>query len=121
MRELFMEERIMVYLMQLRITPNLKGYQYLKAVIKRVCEDESLKFKMSSRLFKEVAPQFNEKPTLFDRALRHATVVSYNRDGIEHFENLAKVRFSIRKPSAREMICVLAEKLKVELCYKFDC
>lgn len=119
MIKLFIEEKIMVYLMLLKITPNLKGYKYIKAAVMKICEDESLKYQMANKLYKEIAPEFGEKPSLFDRALRHAVDVSFNREGIHQFERAAKVYFSMPRPSAREVICVLAEKLRIDVYNEF--
>jgi len=119
MQRLYMELQLMTYLMYLRIMPNLKGYTYLKEAALRLCEDEKLKFHMSNTLYKELADRFGEKVSLFDRALRHAVEVSYRRDGIQQFEKKLKIDFSERKPSAKEIICVLAEKIKMDAYEKF--
>ena len=110
----------MVYLMQLSITPNLKGYHYIKAASLEISKDENKKIKMRSRLFIELSNFFNEKPLLFERAVRHAVEVSYKLKGIERFEKSLHIRFSQEKPSVGELICVLAEKANLEY-YQYCC
>lgn len=115
----FMEERLIVYLMQLKITPNLKGYAYIKEAVMRVCENSEKKHNMSTNLFKELAEHFGNKVSLLDRSLRHAIEVSYKRGGIEEFERVMDINISSHKPSVKEVICMLAEKLRLDLYRAF--
>lgn len=114
MKRLYLEAQLIIYLIVLRITPNLKGYNYLKEAVLRVCEDDSKKIKMSNNLYLELARDFNEKPALIDRALRHALEVAYKRDGFIEFERFTKFNFICEKPTAKELICFLAEKLNLD-------
>lgn len=116
----FIEIRVMTYLMMLKITPNLKGYTYFKECIIRLLEDGKLRHKMSKGLFIEMANRFNDKPHLFDRALRHAVDVSYKRNGIRCLERKIKLEFSNDKPSAKEILCYLAEKIKIDVYQKYN-
>lgn len=115
MKEIFIEEKLIVYLMMLKITPNLKGYTYMKETVKRLCMHEEKKMHMTTGIYREVAEYFHEKPSLFDRALRHAVEVSYKKNGIEDFERATKFEFPIPKPTARDVICMLAEKVAIDL------
>lgn len=119
MKEYFIEIRLIVYLMLLKITPNLKGYTYFKEVVKRICIDRMKKYQMAE-LFKEVALSYHEKPSLLDRSLRHAIDVSYKRSGIADFERSMKIGFAGNKPTVRELICVLVEQLTIELNQAFS-
>ena len=116
----YMEEKLIIYLMQLRITPNLKGYAYIKEAAMRVCQNSSKKSHMSNNLFKELSEEFGDKVNLLDRALRHAVDVSFKREGISYFEKVTQIMFSENKPSAKEIICVLAEMLKLDLYQKYN-
>lgn len=113
-REVFIEERIMVYLMALKITPNLKGYTYFKEGTKKIIEDFSKKYKVNTRLYVELGNEYNVKPVLIDRALRHAIEVCEKRDGLRDFERIAKYEFDDDKISPRKLLCILAEKVNIE-------
>ena len=115
MKRAFMEERLIVYLMILKITPNLKGYRYIKEAAMLVCENGANTYRTTKNLFKEIAEIFGEKQTLLDRALRHAIEVSYKRDGIEAFEKATNISFFDDKPSVKDVVYVLAEKLSIDL------
>lgn len=120
MLKMYMEEKLIVYLMYLKITPNLKGYTYIKEAVMRICQDNDKKNKMSNNLFKELSEEYGDKVSLLDRSLRHAVDVSYKRNGIKDFERVTRVDFSENKPSAKEIICVLVEILKLDLYDKFQ-
>lgn len=119
LKKCFLEEKLIVYLMQMKITPNLKGYTYIKEAALRVCENSSKKRQMTNVLFKELAEEFGEKPSLLDRALRHAIEVSFKRNGIHDLERMISVYFTEKKPSPKEIICILAEKLNLDLYQEF--
>ena len=119
MEELYMEEKIMIYLMHLKITPNLKGYKYMKEAALRLCKNSGKKYYKTNELIKELSSEMGEKASLYDRAIRHAVEVSFKRDGIRAFERFMRIDFSVSKPTAKEILHVLAEKLKVEVGQKF--
>ena len=107
-------ERLSVYLMVLKITPNLKGYQILKDCALRVYEDSAKKHRIHENLYLDLAERYNQNATLIQRALRHAIEVSSKRNGIKDFERLMDIEFFDDKPSPRELICVLVERAVVE-------
>lgn len=113
-QNIFMEERISMYLMLLKITPNLKGYKFFKECIKQIYADSTKKFKIQEKLYNIVAQKFEEKIENVDRSLRHAILSSINKHGIEDFEKFLHFEFYNKKPSPRELLCVLVEKLVVD-------
>ena len=110
----FIEMRMIVYLLVLKITPNLDGYKYLKEAVIRVCEDFTKKYNMTKILFKEISDKEGKNVFVVDRALRHALKRSYDQDGILALERKMDFDFASPKPSAKEVICALAEKLSME-------
>ncbi len=113
-RGVLLEERLSVYLMLLKITPNLKGYTYMKECAKQIFVDSTKKFNIQEKLYKDVGEMYNEKSTIIERSLRHAIDASLNRDGIKDFEKFMKMEFYNEKPSPRELLCVLVERAMVE-------
>lgn len=113
--EIFIEERITVFLLLLKITPNLKGYSYLKCAIKKILENRAYKRNMSNGLYEVMAKEFGISKNLIDRSMRHAILVGCKRGGIEYFELRTGYSFSNERPTPREMICTLVEILTVEM------
>ena len=113
-RVLLFEERLCVYLMMLKITPNLRGYTFMKECAKKIYEDSTMKFNANTKLYYDVGNMFNEKSTSIERALRHAIEVSLKKNGIEDFERYMKLEFYNEKPSPRELLCILVEKAVIE-------
>ena len=112
--DVFLEERLSVYLMILKIAPNLKGYYFLKEGVKKIAQDTSKKFNVGNGLYTEIAQENGIKKDLVDRAMRHAIEVSIKRNGISDFERVMSVSFKTDKPTPRELLCILAEKAILE-------
>ncbi len=113
-RVVFLEERLSVYLMMLKITPNLKGYIFLKDCAKIIYSDSTMKFHINEKLYNIVGSQYNETSSIIERALRHAIEVSIKREGIKEFEKFMKIEFYNDKPTPRELLCILVERAVVE-------
>lgn len=113
-KELFLEERITIYLLILKITPHLRGHDIFKNGVKKIVEDISKKHNVKNRLYNEIAEENNMAVDLIDRAMRHSIDVSMKRNGISEFEKRVKVDFKNLKPTPRELLCTMAEKIIVE-------
>ncbi len=113
-RDFLIDERLSVYLMILKITPNLKGYIYLKDCAKKIFKDSTMKFNVNNKLLKDIAVENQESIIIVERALRHAIDVCSKRKGLESFAKFAKVEFYSSKPSPRELLCILVERVAVE-------
>ena len=107
-KELTLEKHISSLLVILKIGPNLKGYDYLKAGALEMTLDHSKKHHMSNNLYAKLSTKFNLQRDCIDRAMRHAIDISHQRGGIPEFEKLADVEFSLPRPTPREMMCMLS-------------
>ncbi len=110
----FIEERLVIYLLILKISPNLRGYAFLKKGVIKIVEDCTKKHNVNNRLYCEIAKEFNISQDLVDRAMRHAIDVSVKRKGITDFERRLKIDFSSPHPTPKELLCTIAEKIIVE-------
>ena len=108
--DLLIEERLSLYMIMLKISPNLMGYDFFKEGAKRIIKAADMKCKVGVRLYNEIGNDCGVRQDIVDRALRHAIDVSYKRNGIYDFERIMHHRFSMVKPSPRELLCFLAEK-----------
>ena len=109
------EEDLTIYLLVLKITPNLKGYDLIKEGVKIILQDLSKKHHVNQRLYFELANSFDFDMDLVDKAMRNAIDVSYKRGGICDFEKSFHIDFSSQKPTPRELICILSEKIVLDL------
>ena len=112
---LLIEERLSVYLILLKITPNLMGYDFFKQGAEKIIQDGEKKFNVGVGLYNEIACDNGVKPDRVDRALRHAIDVSYKRNGLCDFERAMHIRFSMGRPSPKELLCLLAEMVNREV------
>ena len=101
--------QLTVYLMVLKIPPNLNGYSYIKSGITKIVKDLSKKHNVNNRLYNEIAEEFNVPKSLIDRSMRHAIKVSVKRNGISDFEKYSSIEFSSENPTPRELISMLSE------------
>ena len=111
---LLVEEKLSLYLIMLKISPNLRGYDFFKEGARKIIENADKKHNVGAGLYKEIADDNGVKQEIVDRAMRHAIDVSFKRNGINEFERVMHIRFSICKPSPRELLCLLAEKAAAE-------
>ncbi len=112
--EYVLDRQLTIYLMVLKISPNLKGYSYIKSCIEKIYKDNSKKINVNKYLYPEVAKEFNVDKSLIDRSMRHAIEVSVKRDGIRDFERFASFEFDRDKPTPKDLISLLAEKAKLD-------
>lgn len=113
--DIFVEQKLIVYLSYLKIAPNLKGYSCIKKCVKRILEDPLKKRNMTNVLYKELAEQYGMATNLIDRAMRHSLLVSFKKDGINAFEEKTGYSFASAVPTPREVVCLLAEVVRMDL------
>lgn len=113
--DVFVEEKLIVYLSYLKIAPNLKGYAFMKSCIKHLVLNPLKKNNLTNGIYKEISEEYQIATNLIDRAMRHALLVSFKKDGIEDFEKRTGYSFASTRPTPRETICLLAELVKMDL------
>jgi len=114
-KDIFIEEKLFNLLFILRISPSLKGYNFVVEAVKRIIEDPSKKFNVRRRLYKEIGDKYNERENLIDRALRHAIIVSEKKCGLEEFEKKTNYTFANGKPTPRELLSTLSEQVRMKV------
>lgn len=67
-----METKISEKLMAKGITPNLRGFYYLKEAVNLVIDDRDYLFSLTKRLYPEIAKKHDTTPGCVERAMRHA-------------------------------------------------
>ncbi|CAH1215257.1 hypothetical protein PAECIP111891_04240 [Paenibacillus allorhizoplanae] len=88
---------------QIGIPVNIKGYKFLREAISEVSRDESLLDSMSN-LYKQIAERYKTTPSKVERAMRHATEISFNAGGLLYLFH--------EKPTNGNFIGLMAEKFR---------
>lgn len=113
--DIFIEEKLIVYLSYLKISPNLKGYACIKNLVKSLVKNPLKKRNITNVLYQELGDRYNMAKNLIDRAMRHALLVSFKKSGIEDFESRTGYTFTSTRPTPREMVCMLAELIRMDV------
>ncbi len=114
-KEIFIEEKLTMYLFLLKIFPNVKGYHLIKEAVKEIIDDPTLKFNVCQRLYSVLANKLGEDEDLIDRAIRHAIDLSYFNDGITYFEIHTQRHFNVDKPSPRQLFSEVSALMQESL------
>lgn len=111
-----MEKHVANLLHKLGIPSHIKGYKYMIACVCLVIEDDTYISNITTRLYVDVAEQYNTTWGRVERAVRHAIGVVYERGP----KNLLNTIFDITtmapnktRPTNKEFICRIAELLVV--------
>ena len=107
--KILIQERLSIFLILLKITPNLMGYDFFKQGAEKIVYDGDKKVNVGLGLYREIAEDNGVKHDLVDRAMRHAIDVSFKRNGLYDFEKTYNIKFYMKKPSPKELLCILAE------------
>ncbi len=94
------------------ITPNLKGFRYLRSAITMVMEDEAIIEAVTKVIYPEIAKEYKTTPVRAERAIRHAIETSWERDDGQTITNVFNLPKSSKRPTNSEFIGLAAEYLK---------
>lgn len=110
------EEQVAKLLKLLGISPNLKGYHYIKVAIDMLQNDPTLIHRVTKELYPGIAEKCNSTVAKVERAIRHAVEVSFSSlcidDIREYFGNC--VRYNKDKLTNSEFLSIVAERLEFE-------
>lgn len=112
-KRVFIEERLSLMLMKIRVLPNAKGYNLLKDVVMQIALDASKKLNMNKKLYPALAENYNISVSQIERRLK--TMCEACKRGLNQSacENLFGCQ-NVETISAKQVICSLAERLKLE-------
>jgi len=109
------DQKIMEIFLSIGLPPHLKGYQYLRAAIKLVLEDNSMIYSITKRLYPEVAKQFDVTATKVELAIRHTLDVAWQRNKVDLNKIFGcEVYLKNNKPTNGEFIALIADKLATD-------
>ncbi len=84
------------------IPPSVRGYQYLREALLMLAKDSNNLLGVSKIMYPEIARKYNTTPQRVERAIRHATEISWQGLGINKLKSFFPNRFEI--PSNRDFL-----------------
>nr|WP_264473097.1 sporulation initiation factor Spo0A C-terminal domain-containing protein [Anaerostipes caccae] len=100
--------KISKLLKQLGITPNLKGYLYLRQAIEIGVRDASVFDGITKRLYPHIAEQNHTTSTSVERTIRHAIDTVWSKGNKELFWSITQT-CTLERPTNSQFIIQLAE------------
>lgn len=100
-------------LINMGITPDKLGFEYLRYAILLVAKDTSYLQAITKRLYPDIAKEYKVKSRDIERCIRFAIGQAYNYGGLLEINNLygAVVYKNDYKPTNGELIGILADNL----------
>lgn len=95
---------------------HIKGHNYLRTAIIHVYEDRTYLGKVMSRLYPDIACEYQTSISCVERGIRNAIEVSWNRGDMVVLEEIFgnTISYSKSKPTNSEFIAMIADRLRVE-------
>ncbi|NLC48654.1 MAG: sporulation transcription factor Spo0A [Tenericutes bacterium] len=112
-----LQEKISKVLHDLGIPSHIKGYQFIKAAILIVCNDNKFICEVTKSIYPSLATNFNTSIYNIERSMRHAIEISFLRGDIELINEFFGHSISAEKskPTNFEFIVTIADKLRCEM------
>lgn len=109
-----LEHAVYQLLIQLGIPSRLCGFHYLKEAVLTASADYKVMRKVTTRLYPEIAAQYQTTASRVERGMRHAIEVAWERGDYDLQQIIFASSCSIEKgkPTNSEFICGLIEYLK---------
>ncbi len=98
------------------ISPNIRGFNFLRCAIKLTIKNPRLIESMTKGLYPEIAKDFDTTGSKVERAIRHALDVAWNKGKSQQFNELLGVTaFSENeRPTNSEFIALVADRLMLQ-------
>lgn len=102
---------------EMGIPTNLKGYKYLKEAIIMNINNTNIIYKMTKKLYPQIANKFHTTSSRVEHAIRSAIETAWERGDQKIIENIFAYTISSQKgkPTNSEFISIIAEKIRLEL------
>ena len=106
-----MKSKIKRMLLQVGVPQHLKGYNYLKTAVERVCSNPDELDKVTAVLYPNIAKEHNTTPSRVERAIRHAIECAFDNPQNEAIEELFgnSIPYSSGRPANSHFIAAIAE------------
>lgn len=110
------DEKISNIFISVGIPAHIKGYQFLREVIKLTIEDPNIINSITKRLYPAIAEKFDTSASKVERAIRHAIEVAWSRGKIDNINMIfgLKIYNPNEKPTNGEFVALIADKICLE-------
>lgn len=109
-----LEQKVTLYLHQLGLPANIKGYPYIRKAIMLACDDLSIVNHITKQVYPIIASQYLTTVSIVERSMRHAVEVVWKR-GNKRLLNEVFSPALEKRPSNSEFIAMVADYLIVHL------
>ena len=105
------EKEILIWLLnRLGIPRNTAGYSYLFHIVLKIMKTDTVKVKLTTNLYPEIADELNSSAKNIERCLRYSIEAAWNRNKDDIKRILGY--YADYKPYSSELILLLADKLR---------
>lgn len=103
-------------LLNLKIQPDVLGFNYLRSAILICLDDQTLLENITGALYPHLAKLYGVKASIIERCMRDAVNTAFVKGGLLGLNNLYdKVIYKNDfRPSSTELIAIIVEKLRIE-------
>lgn len=109
--------RVVKYLLMVKISPSLRGFDYLQTAIELCLKDGAIINHVTSELYPEVAKEFNVTGSIVERCMRTAIDNAYKNGGllgINNFYNKVVYKNDYKLTNA-ELISLIVENVRLDV------
>lgn len=98
------------------ISPNIRGFNFLRCAIKLTIKNPRIIDSMTKKLYPEIAKDFDTTGSKVERAIRHALDVAWNKGKSQQFNELLGVSAFTEndRPTNSEFIALVADRLMLQ-------
>lgn len=104
-------------LINMGITPDKLGFEYLRKAIMLAVGDNTYLQKITKRLYPDIAKEYGVKSRDVERCIRFSIELAYNNGGLLEINNFynAVIYKNDYKPTNSELIAIIADKIALEI------
>lgn len=118
MNENEIEKLITKTLLSIGVSPNLKGYRYLRDSVVMVAKDNSLIENFNRGLYPMIAEKYGDNVYAIERSIRHVLEVLRNKKWNEDKNKNGIYAFAIEELTTKQFIAVLVEDVYLQILDK---
>ncbi len=109
--------KIDLFMYEIGMPPHLKGRKYLSQAIEKVYADGNIIRNVMEGLYKEIADEDSTSVSRVERNMRTAINTVWRKGNGAKLEEYLRCPFTDYKPSPREFIAIVADRLRRDLIH----
>ena len=106
------ENKVRAFVKKIGISPELQGYKYIVSAILKMCEYGDPARISYTKLYAQLAEEFETSPSAIERLSRHAIYkVFETKEGLECVRNVLEFPFSDGRVTNSQFLALCSDKL----------